>query len=35
MKGGKFWGLVAGALALGFVALTPVLRLWQRWVAAT
>lgn len=26
---------VAPLLALGFVALTPLLRLWQRWVAAT
>jgi 4-hydroxybenzoate polyprenyltransferase len=26
---------VSAPLALGFVALTPLLRLWQRWVAAT
>jgi len=26
---------VAPMLALGFVVLTPLLRLWQRWVAAT
>lgn len=26
---------VSVTLALGFVALAPVLRLWQRWVAAT
>jgi hypothetical protein len=26
---------VSTTIALGFVALAPVLRLWQRWVAAT
>ena len=26
---------VSAPLALGFVVLTPLLRLWQRWVAAT